>query len=235
MMFIIIGIDALEKKLVDKFNCSNLKQKNYGLTDISEYEQPRTLVLWSSFLAGKNLEKKIVSLGNKKMWNFKLKKNQTFLAKFKKTKALDVPGYTYNKKQHGDERQMLRDFFEGQISIEEFDRPVFGHFRKIKKQFLKELKKNYDILMVYFDVADVIGHLSFANSTKMKMIYQDLDQIAQIASNKADKLLIISDHGMKPVGKFGDHDEKHGFWSTNFKFDLKNPKITDFAKIIINT
>jgi len=231
-MFIIIGIDALEKKLVEKFNCSHLKQKYYGQTNIKEYRQPRTLVLWSSFLAGKNLEKKIVALGNKKMWNFKLKKSETFFADPKKTKAIDVPGYTYNKKQHRDERQMLRDFFEQKISIEEFDRPIFTHFRKIKKQFINDLKKDYDILMAYFDIADVIGHLSFGNTIKMKMIYKNLDEIAGIASKKAQKMLVISDHGMKSIGKFGDHDEKHGFWSTNFKIALKNPKITDFAKII---
>lgn len=64
-MFIIIGIDALEKKLVEKFNCHNLKKKYNGLTNIREYSQPRTLVLWSSFLAGKNLETKTMQMADK--------------------------------------------------------------------------------------------------------------------------------------------------------------------------
>ena len=51
-----------------------------------------------------------------------------------------------------------------------------------------------------------------------------------IVKEKADKIIVLSDHGMYAIGKFGDHST-YGFWSTNFK-DLGTPKITDFAKIV---
>ena len=35
--------------------------------------------------------------------------------------------------------------------------------------------------------------------------------------------LIISDHGMKPLGRFGDHSA-YGFWSSNIKLGLKTLK-----------
>ena len=62
----------------------------------------------------------------------------------------------------------------------------------------------------------------------MKMIYKDLDEIAGAIKQN---FIVLSDHGMKAIGQFGDHSE-YGFWSTSFK-DLNNPKITDFSKIIV--
>ena len=43
-------------------------------------------------------------------------------------------------------------------------------------------------------------------------------------------VIVLSDHGMRAIGMFGDHSE-YGFWSTNFK-NLGTPRITDFKKII---
>ncbi|MBD3247555.1 hypothetical protein GF378_02960, partial [Candidatus Pacearchaeota archaeon] len=51
-MIVILAIDALEYDKVEEFNCKNLKQEYYGKTDISEFSQPRTMVLWSSFMTG---------------------------------------------------------------------------------------------------------------------------------------------------------------------------------------
>jgi len=41
--------------------------------------------------------------------------------------------------------------------------------------------------------------------------------------------MIISDHGMKAVGNYGNHSN-YGFWS--FKKNLGKPKIKEFAGII---
>ena len=65
----------------------------------------------------------------------------------------------------------------------------------------------------------------------MKVIYKELDEIAGKVREKAERVLIISDHGMKAIGRFGDHSE-YGFWSTNFEVNLDKPKITEFRKLI---
>ena len=70
-MFIILAVDALEFELVKKFNCINLMQKFYGKTDISDFSQPRTMVLWSSFITGQNKEKEVLIDGNEEMWSKK--------------------------------------------------------------------------------------------------------------------------------------------------------------------
>lgn len=52
----ILGYDALEIELVEKFGLPNLKQKEYSKTDISEFEKTITPILWGSFITGKNME-----------------------------------------------------------------------------------------------------------------------------------------------------------------------------------
>ena len=61
------------------------------------------------------------------------------------------------------------------------------------------------------------------------MIYKDLDEMAGKLDDNL--IIILSDHGMKAIGKFGDHSE-YGFWSTNVDCELNNPKITDFRKFV---
>ena len=133
---------------------------------------------------------------------------------------------------------MLKAFFETENPEEkqkiknQYNQYAFEHHKKIKKQFLETLKSNqYDFVLGYFSIIDVIGHLNFGNTTLMKMLYKDIDEIAdEIRKIPNIKLIILSDHGMKAIGMFGDHSE-YGFWSTNFK-KLENPQITDFANII---
>lgn len=230
MRKIILAIDALEYELVEKFNCKNLKQNFYGKTDISEFSQPRTIVLWASFLTSKNMEKEALALGDEKMWDFKIKK--PFFNE--KTKVIDMPAYSYEK-IHERERLLLKKFFnnEGEDEEEakkEYNELALKHHEKIKKEFLSCLEKNFSLIIGYFSVIDVIGHLNFGNQLLMRSLYADMDKIAGEAK-KHGEVLVISDHGMKAVGNYGNHSN-YGFWS--FKKELGNPKITDFAEIISN-
>lgn len=230
---IILAIDALEYSLVEEFNCSNLKQKFYGKTDIKEFSEPRTMVLWSSFMTGNNNEKEILAKGDKEMWNTRLDLKDTFFRNFKNPKIIDLPGFSYVKEQHEQERVFLKRYFDAKTDEEKnkikmaYNTLAFEHHRKIKQEFSSALNCKYDFLLGYFSVADVIGHLNFGNRTMMRMIYKDLDEIAGTID---ETFIVISDHGMEKIGMFGDHSN-YGFWSTDFK-DLGNPKITDFKEII---
>lgn len=231
-MIIVLAIDALEYTLVDEFNCNNLKQKFYGKTSIDEFSEPRTMVLWCSFMMGKNMEKVILAKGDKEMWNTKLDSKDTFFKLFTNPKIIDLPGFNYDK-THREERVMLKEYFDAKTEEEKmsikskYNNHTFEHHRKIKEEFSAALSEDHDFVLAYFSIADVIGHLNFGNTTMMKMIYRDLDEIARDINNS---LIVLSDHGMKRIGMFGDHSN-YGFWSTNFK-DLGTPKITDFSEII---
>jgi len=202
-------------------------QKEYGQTDITNFQEPRTIVLWASFLTGKNMEAKIPI---KDQWKFQLNKEETFLRFFKNPKTIDVPAYFYEQEHHNEERQLLKAYFNENATIEEYDKLIWKNHRENKEEFLNSLGK-HDLLMAYFNLADAIGHLSFGVYTKMKKVYTELENLAAKIRSKDDLTLIISDHGMKAIGRYGDHT-MNGYYSTNTKPNLKLPKITDFHKLI---
>lgn len=231
-MITVVAIDALEYNLVESFNMVHLKQTYYGKTNISEFSEPRTIVLWSSFMTGKNMEAEVLAKGDKEMWNIRIDLNDTFFSKFKNPCVIDLPGYNYDLEQHKKERALLQAYFDSNDEEKDkirknYNELTFEHHRRVKDEFLGSLNEGYDFLLGYFSIADVIGHLNFGNRMMMKMIYRELDEIV---SQLKGKVMVLSDHGMKAIGNYGDHSE-YGFWSTNFR-DIGTPKITDFADII---
>ncbi len=226
-MIVILGYDGLEYNYVVEFKCKELMQERFGKTDISMFTEPRTVVIWSSFLTGRNTEKDAL----KDLWNFRVKPEETFFAKFKKWHAIDVPGFTHISEMHAKEREMMKKVFEGETSVEEYDKLIFENHRKVKEMFFEALEKDYDILMGYFSLADSIGHVSFGLKIKMKLIYRELEKIARKTKDVAEKVFIISDHGMQAVGRFGDHSN-YGFWSFSKNVDLGTPKVTELKKFI---
>ena len=236
-MIAVLAIDALEYSLVQEFKCRNLMQSFFGKTDISEFSQPRTMVLWSSFITGKNKEKDVLADGNREMWEKKWPAAETFFSRFKSPVVIDLPGFSYDVQVHGESRKLLKAYFDAKSDGEKekiknnYNKDAFEHHKKIKEKFFEALSGNHDFVLGYFSVADVVGHLNFGNMAIMKMIYDELDDIAGKAAEKCEKLIVLSDHGMQAIGQFGDHSN-YGFWSTNFKVSFKNPKITEIAREI---
>jgi hypothetical protein len=227
-MLLILGIDALDLGMVEKFDCTNLMQTKYGKTDISSFDAARTVVLWAGFLTGKNLEKDIPVKGQ---WDFQLKKEETIFGSLDSFKAVDVPAFSLKQENHQQEREFLAGFFKEKNSIEDFDKIVWKNHQENKKELFENLGK-HEILMVYFDLADAIGHLSFGDEEKMKGVYRELDSIVEEVKERFHgTILIVSDHGMKPVGRFGDHTS-NGFWSINKELSFGEPCITEFRKKI---
>jgi hypothetical protein len=223
---IILALDALDLEQVKKYNCKNLMQTECGKTDLSDFTQPRTVVLWSSFLTGKNLEPQIPL---KTQWEFKVEPEQTFLKFFETYKTIDVPAFSH-KPSHVKERQLLKGFFEDTATVEEFDEFVWRIHDENKKEFFEAVGK-FDLVMGYFNLADSIGHLSFGIPEKMAVVYQELEQMAEKIKDVDETVLVISDHGMKAVGRFGDHN-RNGFYSFNRKVGLNLPKVTSFYDLI---
>ena len=226
---IILALDALDLKLVERYNCRSLMQVEYGQTDITEFKLPRTVVLWASFLTGKNMESEIPI---KTQWDYRLNPEETFLKLFESYKAIDVPALTYKGENHAEVRRLLKGYFNDEATVEEYDAVVWRNHEENKREFLDSLGK-FDLLIGYFDLADSIGHLSFGIPEKMEMVYRELEELAcEVRSSTDEFILIISDHGMEAVGRYGDHT-MNGFYSTSRKLGLNLPKITDFYDIIV--
>lgn len=164
-------------------------------------------------------------------WQFQLEEEETFLRFFDSHHTIDLPAMSYKQRNHQKERKLLEGYFDDNATVQEYDQRVWENHRENKEEFLGQLGE-HQLLIGYFNLADAIGHLSFGVYTKMKKVYQELNQLAEKTLQNSDDLtLIISDHGMKKVGRFGDHTQ-HGYYSTNTALDLGQPKITDFHSII---
>jgi predicted AlkP superfamily pyrophosphatase or phosphodiesterase len=204
------------------------------------------VVLWASFLTGEEMESEIPVKGQ---WEFKLPKERTFFNFFDTIATTDIPAYSLKLKNHKNEHRLMAGFFKDENSIEDFDEIVWKNHNENRKDFLELLDKmltdsktGSKVIMGYFDLADAIGHLSFGDADKMKKVYDELDDLAgevkKLAENSGELILIVSDHGMTSVGRFGDHTKK-GFYSFNKKIDEittgqleKEPNITDFFEFI---
>ena len=238
-MIVVFAIDALEYTKVEEYGCEHLKQAVYGKTNISEFSQPRTMVLWSSFMTGENKEEEILAKGDKDMWNTCIPLDETFFSKFENPCVIDLPGFNYDLKVHERSRELLRSFFETKDEeekssvIKEYNKDAFEHHRRVKEQFLKELDTGHDFVLGYFSIADVVGHLNFGNKTMMKMIYKDLDELVIRIHELTDQCMVLSDHGMEAIGRFGDHS-KYGFWSTSWQSGMTNPRITEIKDAILS-
>jgi predicted AlkP superfamily phosphohydrolase/phosphomutase len=104
-------------------------------------------------------------------------------------------------------------------------------FKQRSKEVFEVLKKDdWQLFMQYFYVLDGVQHIFYKSPKKIAEFYLMFDEFVKKVSeltNDETLILIVSDHGLKK----GIHTP-YGFYSTNKKLGLKNPKLIDFRKII---
>ena len=227
---IILALDALDIYPVRRYDCKALQQLRYGQVNVSEYKILRTVALWASFLTGDKIDEEI-PFDKETQWLFQLTPDQTFLHLFNSYKMIDVPSFSFKQHNHAKERQLMREAFADEVYIDDFESTVWRHHDENKRELFQSLG-HYDLVMGYFDLVDAVGHLSYGVSRKMKEVYRELDSIAkEVKSSFDDIVLIVSDHGMRSVGRYGEH-YGYGFFSTNYRSQMHLPRIPDFRKEI---
>ncbi len=160
---------------------------------------------------------------------------KTIFENVDKSVALNVPTYNWNWDYRA--AYFLKKSIENPEGIgRKFEEYIYQTFEKERRDFWNAFKTgDWNLIMAYTKMCDHLGHLYGGNLPKLEKAYIVLDRFAQEianAINQDDILLIVSDHGMKPLGRFGEHSD-HGFYSCNRKLDLETPRITDFFEIIL--
>ncbi len=154
--------------------------------------------------------------------------------------SLHVPTYCtreeFLEETKSGKGKAFRDAFDSPQSRKTFEEKYIGEgFRCQKRDCLTALGSDWRLLLAYFDYTDTLGHLFWSNLTKMWEGYAVADELVADLKHRIDEdtlLLVISDHGMEALGRFGFHSN-HAFYSANKRLGLKNPKITDFFHIIL--
>ena len=277
----ILALDALEYDLVEQFNLENIKQQEYGKTDISNFKDLATPIIWASFISGLPPEKHGLDIKAVPRWrspaidklrqltikvgldrikgkgrllellgfehrpfyeemitDFRITQTETFFDIIPNAKALSVPPY---QKWIATETQLfLRQAIDNEEKLNAFEEHVLKIFERKREKCLKTLQEgDWNLFMTHFMFTDLLGHLYAGNATKMFGVYIKAEQLVEDAKKLIDDetlLLIVSDHGMKSIGKgtFGEHSD-HGFYSSNFPLSLEKPKMTDFFPLIVKT
>lgn len=148
--------------------------------------------------------------------------------------ALDIP--SYQEYYSAEISKALHDAIEDSNKEAEFEAKSWKLFEKRRKKCIQYFESSWKLFMAYFNFTDHFGHVFRGNIARMFNVYQVADELvanfkARI-NNSSTLFLVVSDHGMKTLGRYGVHSN-HGFYSINKKLGLSNPKITDFYYIML--
>jgi len=160
------------------------------------------------------------------------KKNIETIFDLAKSKAYNVPTWNWQER-----RNLLEEYFTNNLKGQEWI--------DVGMQFLHEdfekaesiiAKNDWELFMHYVEVIDLAGHTFGGNLEIQKLFYKEVDKlVAKLQKSIGDEclFLIVSDHGMRPAGKFGEHSNR-AFWSSNLLIDPPPQNITDWFLIIKN-
>jgi len=118
-------------------------------------------------------------------------------------------------------------------TFDEMLQVTWRRFYNVRNETLQAIKKgDWDLLMMYTRLLDVVGELCFGKFMVLFKAYSICNQyVGQIQRYLGDDTicLIISDHGMERFGKtsFGKHSN-HAFYSLNVKTSWKPKTVLDF-------
>jgi len=139
----------------------------------------------------------------------------------------------FSRLYYFDDKRNLRNIKrQKRLNIEnEFIEWAWDGHKENKAELFDALERDYDIILFFTPLADLVGHLSFGLENKMREVYEDLDTlVSNIIEKTRDKnnvIIGISDHGMEQIvlklsqgvfrkTRYGDHgDLKHGTYFIN--------------------
>ncbi|RLI44512.1 hypothetical protein DRO69_07205 [Candidatus Bathyarchaeota archaeon] len=167
---------------------------------------------------------------------FKNRKTKTLFDVIANSKAFSVP--PYQKWISDKTRFLMKEAVENEEKVAAFEEHVWSVFEEKREKCLEIIEDgNWNLFMAHFMFTDLLAHIYIGNSAKMFEVYAEaekfVDDVTKILPEKT-LLLIVSDHGMERLdeGMFGEHSD-HGFYSSNVKLGLVNPKITDFFDLVV--
>ena len=257
-MIMILGLDGLEYNFVEKWNLTDLKQKEYGKIKVpisKETGAPASPPVWASFLTGKyvtnlTLERSIfrtrvldvlkflrkhvdvsLRLGSKfTAFKFPKLKEKTFLDHTNSVE-INAPFYSYDHETY----HVLQNWTLETISLEGTINALRALYLERKKQILNEIEKmkDVDVVFAYMHFPDILQHFLFPRPARLRKLYLDLNSYVSTLKEKLEEstlFIIVSDHGFDLQTQL---HSTHGFYSSNTKLDPKPNDITNFYHMIL--
>ena len=228
MRLIIIGIDALDIKMMEKLDLNSLKQLQYGelkvpLSSVSGY--PRSPSVWFSFLTG--MEREIDFRRNKDGINmFREIMEKTFMD-WDGVKGINVP-YHSHEIDTLTKLVRLRNKLRWPGTIR---RMVLIHNSRTEEIFKEviNIDENHKVIFAFIQTLDTLQHALFSRKKVIQKAYEHMESCFTYVKEKLSEemIIIVSDHGFYE----GTHSYT-GFYSCNHVLSPIPTDITDFHRIV---
>lgn len=228
MRLIILGIDALDIKMVESLDLRALKQIQYGelkvpLSSISGY--PRSPTVWATFLTGEISE--IEFTRNKEginMFRGELSKNFIYLDG---VKAINVP-------YHNHEIDTLTKMVQLRKKLRwprTKKKMVQIHNSRTEEIFNEVINtdENYKVIFAFIQTLDTLQHALHLRPKVVKRAYEHMERCFSHLNDELseDMMVVVSDHGFEK----GTHSYT-GFYSCNHTISPAPHDITEFYGIV---
>lgn len=255
---VILGLDALEYNLVEKWNLNGLRQGEYGKIKVpinKDIGHPISPEVWGSFLTGKHITgmefersgvretiwKTLAFLHKHTGLSFGLARRVRGASRFPElnqktfldlTNSLEInaPYYSFDHAS----MEIMHRFTIRTRSAEQIRKELYSLFKKRKKQFITAVRKqlqNVDLIFGYTHVLDDIQHFFYSRPDQIEKFYRKLDEFVSFIKTLlpySTLFVIVSDHGFSL--KEGTHSD-YAFYSSNKPISPKPSSITDFFTI----
>lgn len=147
--------------------------------------------------------------------------------------ALFIPAYN--------EPTVIRNRYRQAIDkgVAAYENTLWKTHRQRVNAIFQNIDSNWDLFMVWLDIADQIAHTYVYNTPigriKFMSIYFHLNRLVKRIKEKLENnmlFMIVSDHGtdLSP----GGHHSDHAFFSVNKEVEWKPESILDYAPFIKN-
>jgi len=236
LKIIILAFNGLDYRLASKLK--TLSQKECGLIDLKGIDI-LTPIIWASFITGLPPYKhgvtvdKVRELGSKKV---RIKSEVKTIFNIPKSYPLWIPSInphpTYWSKEL---TNLLIEILKREKNWKEkfktYEKKLLDIFYSQTKQLIEFLNKDFNLIMAHFNLLDALGDALRELNKMMHYTILTSHFVSNLKNYICKKLkgkhfmLIASDHGVA--------HQPYAFYSSNIPLNLKNPKITDFYKIIL--
>jgi len=224
-MIVVLGFDGLDYRRAIKIK--SLRQVEYSRVNLAlpEGVPAITAIIWGAYITG-TYNHGISYPCDQKTARVKVK---TIFDYIPNSKPLWIPSLNPHPKYWGYASWLLIQSWKS----EEFKRRYIEYtlelFKEQREEFLKELRKGYNLIFAHFNLIDALMHrIGDAVFKYYFLLAKFVDEVKSIISED-DYLIILSDHGHTGT----EHDENNAFYSCNHRLGLKNPKVTDFMGIFL--
>jgi len=222
----VLGLDALDTRLVDKLNCTHLQLERSSKLETFSYdtEHPKTSEVWPTIATGVHprehgldnehnatWDSSLLETAGQYTWilpNFVRKHLRQFFAssdehnkQLPKTDHSHVfeTGRVYEWPGVVDAPHFWQqnDYASQGLSEQELREELFGHTGMEVGWLVETVKAGCPVAGVQCHILDKVGHTYAKDDDKIEQYYQYINELVRVVRQRVDRLLIVSDHGMQ--------------------------------------